>query len=152
MALTAETNFDVIGQTQTITFFQSSSQVDQVSFGSNQITFQSTSQYNLTKSDYLLWFQYLFAFYNLLSINFPSISFLGKWPLCQFDITESSSGVTHLIYTQASQGTNVLVINYVPVAGSAGISARGSPVTISLTEFYMTIDMLQQYTRQVSQN
>ena len=145
MALTQQTAVDMVGQTQTITFFESASQVD-------QITFQSISQYNLSKSDYLLWFAYLFTFYNLLQLNFPQMVSYGKWPVCSFNISETSLGVTHITYTETSQGNQNLSINYVPLAASAAFSARGSPVTISLQEFAMCMNLLSQYTAQINQN
>lgn len=152
MALTAQTTFDITGVTQTITFFENNSQVDQITYSSGQITFQTISQYNLSKSDYLLWYQYLLGFYNLLFVNFSGISFLGAWPLCTFEIQETNVGTKKIIYTQISQGTNALVINYVPIAVSAAFSARGSPVTVSLPEFGTCMVMLAQFTGQVTQN
>jgi hypothetical protein len=153
MGLTSTTTFDLVGLTQTLTFFNPS-QVDQITFSSNQITFGAISSFNLVKSDVILYCKYLNTFNNLLIQNFPSVSTSvnNAWPLSEFDITESSSGVTHLIYTQTSQGTAVQTINYVPIATSASFAARGSPVTISLQEFFMYVLMSNQYAIQVNLN
>ncbi len=153
MALTAVTTLDVIGQTSTPTF-NNPSQVDQITFGSNQITYQTCSSYNLIKSDCALYIKFLTTWYNSLLINFLSLGVLLQqaWPLSVFDITTSSSGVTHIIYTQQSQGTQVISINYVPTAASAGVSARSSPVTISVQELFMGVYMKQQYFNQIAFN
>ena len=153
MALTSTTTFDIAGQTQTITF-NNPSQVDQITFSSNQITFSSESSFNLVKSDILLYNKYLQAFNNLLLINFPSISSsIGlAWPLCVFDFTESNIGVQRLIYNQTTSGTTVININYLPIATSAAFSARPSPVTITLQEFFMFVFMMNQFAQQVNLN
>jgi hypothetical protein len=154
MALTSTTTFDIVGQTQQIIFYNSGSPVDQINYANNQITFAAESSYNLIKSDLLLYIQYMLVFNNLIISNFPivlqSINF--PWPLSQFDITESNSGVTHLDYTQNSQGNLVLGINYVPVAGSAGFTARSNPITISMQEFFATINFLVLFKVQVNLN
>jgi hypothetical protein len=153
MALTQQTTTDLVGKTQTITF-NNPSQVDQITYSNNQITFQAISTFNLTKSDLLLYIQYLQTFNTLLIANFPIVnSSIGQaWPLSQFDITESSSGVTHIIYTQTSTGNTVMGINYVPQATSGAFTARASPVTITLQEYFMTVLMLGQYYNQVFLN
>lgn len=153
MALTSSTTFDIVGQTKTLTFFNPS-QVDQVSFANNQITFQSETQYSLAKSDMILWFKYLNVFNNLLLINFPAISSsIGQiWPLCIFSIVENNIGVKKITYDQQIAGTEVLNIVYVPIASAASVATRSSPVTISLQEWFMTILMMNQFTTQVSLN
>lgn len=153
MAVTSTTTFDVIGNTSTITFFDPL-QIEQITYSGGQITFQTTPGYTLSKSDYLLLFQYLNAYYNQLFINFPSIaaSVNTGWPLSVFDITFSNVGVKKLSYTQSSTGTQVIQINYLPFTTSAGIVARASPVTITMQEFFQCVYMLVQYTNQVSLN
>lgn len=153
MALTSTTTFDVINVTSTITF-NNPSQVDQITFSGNQITFQTCSSYTLVKSDFLLYFKYLNSFNNQLFINFPSISqsINSAFPLSVFDITIYSAGVTHIIYNQTSLGTTVTNINYVPIAGAAAIVARSSPVTITLQEFFMFVYILNQYSTQILVN
>lgn len=153
MALTSTTTFDLIGQTQTITFFNPS-QVDQIIFSSNQITFENSSAYNLTKSDLLLYLKYLIIYNNLLIANFPIMlsSYNSAWPLSVFDITKSDVGTTKIIYNQTSLGTTVLNIDYVPIASAASFVARVSPITITPQEFLMTINMLNQFSNQVTLN
>jgi hypothetical protein len=153
MALTSTTTFDVDGNTSTITFFNPS-QVDQITYNSDGITFQTAGSYTLAKSDYLLYFQYLNAFNNQLFINFPAISknVNTAWPLILFSITETNIGVQKITYDQTSIGTTILNVNYLPSIASAGFVARGSPVTVTLQEFFMTVYMLTQYTNQVALN
>jgi len=153
MALTQNTSVDLIGQNQTITF-NNPSQVDQISYTGGSIVFETSSTFNLTKSDLLLYLKYLNTFYNLLVTNFPALNaqLNNVWPLSEFDISETSAGVTHLKYIQSSQGTQVISINYIPQATACSFATRSSPVTISLQEFYMAILMLQQYSNQVSFN
>lgn len=153
MPLTSTTTFDIVGQTQTLTF-NNPSQVDQVTFSSNSITFAAESSFNLSKSDTLLYFQYLNSFNNLLLLNFPSISSsIGQiWPLSVFEISITNVGVKKIIYTQTSNGTTVLNITYPPIAQASAFVARGSPVTISIQEYFMTILMMNQFTSQVLLN
>lgn len=153
MALTSTTSFDIVGQTQTLTF-NNPGQIDQVSFANNQITFQAETQYSLAKSDMILWFKYLNAFNNLLLINFPSISSsIGQiFPLCVFSIVENNIGVKKITYDQQISGTEVLNIVYVPLAAAASVATRASPVTISLQEWFMTVLMMNQFTQQVALN
>jgi hypothetical protein len=153
MALTSTTVFDLVGQTQSITF-NNPSQVDQISFASNQVTFSASTGYDLSKSDLLLYNKYLQAFNVLLLVNFNTLGSqaLLPWPLCNFDITESSSGVTHLTFNENTGSTNVIYINYVPTAVAASFATRSAPVTITMQEYFMFVLMMQQYAQQVSQN
>jgi hypothetical protein len=154
MAFTSTTTFDVVNQTQTITFYESNIQVDQIVFSGNGFTFEPILTFNLSKSDLLLYFQYLGVFTNTINTNFPSVrlSANNAWPLCQFNITESSIGVTKIIYTQNSQSNNIYTITYLPIAQSASFAARPSPIAITIQEFFMSINMLLQYSNQVSLN
>lgn len=153
MAVTSTTTFDVIGNTSTITFYNPS-QIDQITYSGGQITFQACAAYTLSKIDYALFFQYLNAYYNQLFVNFPliSASVNTAWPLTVFDITFSNAGVKKISYTQSSVGTQVIQVNYLPLYSSIGVTARASPVTVSLQEFFQTVYMLVQYTNQVSLN
>lgn len=153
MALTSITTFDVVGQTQSISF-NNPGQVDQISYANNQITFAQISGFNLSKSDLLIYLQFLILFNSLLVTNFPSVnlSLNNAWPNCSFDITQSTSGVEHIIYTQNTGSTNVYTINYVPVAVSASFAARGAPVTITLQEYFSMIACLIQYKTQINLN
>lgn len=154
MALTSTTTLDVIDQLQTITFYDASTQLDQIVYNNNVLTFSSITAFNLSKSDYLLYFQYLNSFFNLLIVNFPQFqSQQGlDWPLCEFQINETDVGVLKIIYTQNSLANNVYTINYLPIASSCSFTSRPSPINISIQEFYMTINMLTQFTNQVRLN
>ena len=154
MALTQTTSLDVVGGTSTITFYNGA-QVDQITFSSNSITWQSQSTYNLSKSDLLLFIQFITFWNQTLFTNFTTTitPYVGTaFPNSVFDITRSFAGVTHITYNNTTSGTTVLNINYVPTAVSAAIATRGSPVTVTMQEFFMSIYMLQQYQVQVQVN
>ncbi len=154
MAITQTTSLDIVGQTSTISFYVSASLVDQISFGSNQITFAAISSYNLSKADLFLYIQYKTAWLNSLFANFQTINqFVGEvFPISNFQISNTFAGVTHITYNETSSGVTIVNINYVPTALSAAFTARASPVTISMQEFFMNIYMLQQYQVQVRDN
>lgn len=153
MALTSTTTFDLIGQTQMIQF-NNSGVVDQISYGNGQVTFAEISGFNLSKSDLILYNQYLQVFNTLLLVNFPLVAQnIGQvWPLCNFQISETTSGVTHIVYNQTSQGNTVENINYVPIAASEGFTARGAPITIMIQEYFMFVLMMGQFAQQVNLN
>ena len=144
---------DSVGQTASI-IFNDPALVDQVSFGSNQITMAACTAFTLTKADLILYGQYLTQFNNTLLVNFPSIalSINGQFPLSNFQISKTFSLVNHLKYTQTSGANTVYTINYTPSTGLGTFIARASPVVITLPEFYMCIYMLQQFIAQVSLN
>jgi hypothetical protein len=153
MALIQQTTVDIVGETQTIVF-NNPSQVDQIQYINNQITFGISTTYNLSKSDLLLYGQFINTFNNSLILNFPSVNkSIGiAWPLCNFDFTESNVGTKKLIYNQSSSGTTVIIITYVPIANAASFATRASPVTITLQEYFMFVLMLGQYIQQVNLN
>lgn len=153
MALTQQTTVDIVGQTQTIVF-NNPSAVDQIQYSSNQIIFAASTTYNLVKSDLLLYGQFINTFNNSLILNFPQVnsSIGGVWPLSNFDFTESNVGTKRLIYNQSSNGTTVININYLPIATSGVFATRGSPVTVTLQEYFMFVLMLSQYIQQVNLN
>lgn len=151
MALTAQTTLDIPEQTQTIVFYEGASVVDQITYSGGNITFSAILGFNLSKSDLLLYFKYLQIYLAALYTNFIQ-STSGLWPLCLFEISETNIGVLKIIYTQNSQGVNVYTITYVPIAVAASFTSRANPITISLQEFYMTLNMLTQYINQVLLN
>lgn len=155
MALTNITTFDVVGGTQTMAFYDPSL-VDQITYSAGSITLAAISSFNLSKSDMLLYYQYVNSFNNLLFVNFPSISahVNTSWPFdTTFEIYTTTVGVNHIYYIQNTvSSTNVYTINYVPTATAASFAARSSPVTITLQEWFMTVYLLAQYSTQVSVN
>lgn len=153
MALTVQTSVDIGNHNQNI-YFYNPSLIDGIYYSSGQITFAAASTYNLTKSDLLLFGQFISTFNSLLILNFPSVnSSIGTiFPLCSFDFTQTNVGVKKIIYHQSSNGTPVIGINYVPIAGAAAIATRASPVTITLQEYFMFSFMMNQYVQQVSLN
>lgn len=127
MALTSTTVFDIIGGTQTITF-NNPSQVDQITFSSNSITFQAEGAYSLIKTDLLLYLQFISVFNILLFTNFPSVSNSNNllWPLSSFDITTNNTGLKKIIYNQTTKpAVTVLTITYTTTAASGAFVARG---------------------------
>lgn len=153
MALTSITTLDIAGQMASLTF-SNPSQVDKISFTSNQITFDTISQFNLVKADAILYFQFMNVFNNLLLLNFPTLAqSIGLiFPLSSFDISITNVGTKKIIYTQSTTGTNVLVSTYLPIASATAISARAAPVTISMQEWFFTIVCMSQFTQQVNLN
>jgi hypothetical protein len=154
MALTAVTTLDVIGQTQTITF-NNPTQVDQITFASGAITWQSTAGYSLVKSDYALFQKYIQVFNSLLFPNFPTVcsSVFSPWPIPGTEfLINSTTPPNRIIYTQNSSGTQVLNASYLPVATVVTIAARAAPVTITLQEWFSSVDVLNQFAAQVAAN
>lgn len=154
MVLTAVTTLDIVGQTSTISFNQGVTLVDQITFGSNAITYQAISTYTLSKSDIALYNAFQNVFLLSIFTNFPTLAQNSNliFPNSVFNITRSFAGVTHLTYTQSSNATTFLTTNYVPVAVAASWLARGSAVTISLQEFIFGVQMQVQYFNQVLLN
>jgi hypothetical protein len=150
MALTHTTVVDIVNATQTMSFYESATLVDQIQYSAAGITFSSISSFNLSQSDLLLYLKHMATFYTNLGINFPAIYLSANltWPVCEFDITQSNSGVLKIDYTQTSLSASVYLINYVVLAASASFSAR-SAITITLQEFFMTINMMAQYNSQI---
>lgn len=155
MALTSSTTFDIADQTQSITFYESSTQVDQISYSASQITYSAISLYSLSKADFAMYILYLRLFYNLLNLNFPSIvSYLyTAWPNpgTSFSISQTTPPL-RIVYNQVSVGTTVQNISYLPVASVATFTARASPVTISCQEWATGFDLMSQFSTQVATN
>lgn len=153
MALTSTTTIDLVGQTQVLNYYEGVTLTDTITYSSNSITFSSTSGFTLSKSDTILYNTFFQAFFTLLVLNFPIVSKSNglAFPLCNFQISETSAGVTHINYNQTSLGSTVYGINYVPIASSAAFSAR-STITISLQELFMLQVMFTQYINQVGLN
>ena len=151
MALTSQTVFDIVSQTQTITFYEGVTQVDQISYASNTVKFANSTSFTLSKSDFALYFNYINIFFNSLFSNFPSIFTSNLWPLSSFQIAETNVGVKKITYTQTSLGNSVYTINYLPLTTSAGFATR-STIGITTQEFVMCLNMLAQYASQVSLN
>jgi hypothetical protein len=151
MALTSQAAFDIVNQTQSITFYEGVTQIDQVSYASNTITFASQSGFNLSQSDFALYFKYLNTFFNALFVNFPGSFASSDWPLCSFNITETDVGVQKITYTQTSLGNSVYTINYLPSITSAGFAAR-STIGITTQEFVMCMNMMTNLSTQISLN
>lgn len=153
MALTSVITLDLVGQTQILNYYQGVTLTDTITYSSNSITWAATSGFTLSKSDTLLYNSLFQLYFTALILNFPIVSKSNNsvWPLCNFQISETFSGIQHLNYNQTSSGSTVLAINYVSIASSAAFSAR-STITISLQEFFMTQIMLAQYSNQVGFN
>lgn len=153
MALTSTITLDLVGQTQVLNYYEGATLTDTITYSSNQITFAATSGFNLSKSDCILYNTFFQTYFTALVLNFPVVSKSNNilWPVCNFEVSNTSVGVTHINYIQTTGASSVLTINYVPLSGQAAFSARSS-VTISLQEFFMTQIMLAQFTNQVSFN
>lgn len=144
---------DSVNVTASVTF-NNPAQLDRIDFANNQITFAATSSFNLSKSDTILYIQFLLFFNNNLFINFPYVSqsVNGSFPVSSFNLFTTNLGVKKIDYVQSSNGVNVLNMNYLPIASSCAFAARPSPVTVTLQEFYMMTYVLGQYANQISVN
>jgi len=153
MALTSTILLDLPNQTQTLTFFQGTNQIDQIIYSNNSITLGTISSFNLNKSDCLLYNSLFQTWITALELNFPAVfkSTNLQWPQSHFAINRSSSSPINIIYTQTSKGNSVYLTNYAHTGSTASYSARSS-IIITLQEFFMMQLMLQQFTNQVALN
>lgn len=153
MALQSTTFFDVANQTQTLTYTLNSTQIDQISYANNQITYSNSLGFNLIKSDAILYASYLSVYLNTLIANFPNIRNSSgiSLPVSSFEIQLVSSPITHIYYTQYSQGNLIYNTNYVPIASSASFAAR-STVIVTIQEFLLSVQFKQLFINQISFN
>lgn len=150
MALTAITVLNIPGTTQTIVF-NNPTLVDEIDFGSNQITFKAISSYNLSRSDFLLWYNYLSIYSTALLLNFPSLNttVFQSIPQSEYDL---KMGATRLTFDYHSGATDVLNLTYILSNTTMTFGARASDVTVTIQEFALLIYILKQYNQQVSFN
>ena len=148
MVLTASATLDIQGLAQTITF-NNPGIIDEIDFGSNQITLKAASSFTLPKSDFLVYAAYHEIFHNALIRNFPSISnsLNLPLPLCEFDFRVGS---TRLTFIQTSNGGSALEVNYFFGTTNAVFSARVADVTITLQEWFMMTYLFHRYVREIS--
>jgi hypothetical protein len=153
MSLQATVLLDIGDATQTLTYTLSSSQIDQIVFANNQITFQSTPGFNLSKSDFAIYVSSLTAFVNVIIFNFPSVQNSRglSLPISTFELSLSGTPVEHIDYLQTSQGSIIYNTNYVPLAQAASFSVRAT-TTITMQEFFVCNQMTTLYGQQVSFN
>lgn len=147
MPLTAITTLDIPGTNQIITF-NNPSEVDKITFASNVLTFASHASFDLSKSDFLLYFSYLNIYNTALLLNFPPInSSLGiSLPLCEFNF---KVGPTRITYLQKTNATEVISLTYFIGTQIMNFAARPSNVPITIQEFFMTIYMLDRYSKEI---
>lgn len=148
MALKAVTTLDIPGLTQTIVY-NVPALVDEIDFGSNQITFKAIASYNLSKSDFLLYFQYLDIYNNALLFNFPSINASINVPIAASEY-DFKVGSTRIDYTQTHVATVTLGLTYLFSNSTMTFAARPSDVTISLQEWFTIVYDLRVVAKQVS--
>ena len=67
-------------------------------------------------------------------------------------LEEAAGLVKKITYTHSSNSIPVIIFTYTPSLEHVVVSARANPVTISMQEFLMMVNMLSQYTNQVSLN
>jgi len=152
MALTAQTIFDIDAGTQSITFSNPAA-IDTISYSSNTLTFGTTSDFTLSKSDFALYNKYLQAFNSLLIFNFPKIAsfFNGAFPPSLFAIY--SPDLTYFEYIQSSNNNVVYQTIYTPPDSSTAIDFPARiAVTISLQEFELGVALFSQFANQVALN
>lgn len=150
MALKAVTTLDIPGLTQIIVY-NNPTLVDEIDFGSNQITLKAISSFSLSKSDFLLYFQYLDIYNNALLFNFPSINASINVAIAQSEF-DFKVGTTRIDYTQTHVATTALGLTYLFSNTTMTFAARASDVTISLQEWFTLVYNLRVVTKQVSLN
>jgi hypothetical protein len=153
MSLQSSLLLDLPDATLTLTFIQNSSTIDQITYSGNAITLATTSSFNLSNSDTLLYITYINTFFNALVNSFPATqnSTGISLPLSSFEIQLTSIGVQHINYIQTSLGNSVYSINYVPTANAASFTSR-SQITITLQEFFLMTTLLNLYANQINLN
>lgn len=154
MALTSTILLDLPNQTQTLTFFQGVTQLDQITFSNNSITMGSTPGFDLSKSDCLLYNSLFQTWVTALELNFPAVfkSVNSQWPQSIFSVNiVDITGLLRVLFTQTSLGNSIYATDYLIVAQTVIYAAR-STITITLQEFFMMQLMLQQFTNQVALN
>jgi len=150
----ATTTLNIPGNTQIIVF-NNPGVIDEIDFVSNAITLKAHIQYTLSKVDFLLYFNYLDIYNTALFLNFPSInaSINIALPQCEFDMVNTAMGPPKLTYTQKTGGVTVAEsFSYDLGTHIMTVAARSSDVTITLQEFFQTVYILRQFTKQVSLN
>lgn len=150
MALTAITTLDIPSSTQNIVF-NNPTQVDEIDFGSNQLTLKAISTYNLSKADFLLYVNYLTIYTSALFLNFPSIAANQSisLPQCECDF---KVGATRITYDQHSGANDVLNLTYILSTQTMTFGARASDMVITLQEFFMMVYQLNKFNLQISLN
>jgi hypothetical protein len=153
MALQATLFLDIPDQQLTLNYTLNGSQIDQLTYSNNQITFGSTAGFNLIKTDFIIYNVYLNTFLNSLIANFPIVQNSRgiSLPLSSFVIQLTSSGVEHIDYIQTSSGNSVYNTNYVPLASSASLAVR-STITITMQEFLVFCELHNIYANVVGLN
>jgi hypothetical protein len=150
MALTAITTLDIPGLTQIIKF-NNPAQVDEIDFGNNQIIFKASPTFNLSKSDFLLYINYLNVFNTALILNFPAVTAFQPLALplseCNFKI-----GSTRITYDQHSGVNDVFNITYFLNTQIMTFTARASDMTITLQEFFLLIYNMVKMNQQINVN
>lgn len=153
MALQATLFLDIPDTQLTLTYTLNGSQIDQIVYSSNQVTFGATSGFNLVKSDLIIYNAYLNTFLNSLITNFPFVQNSRgiSLPLSLFEIQLLTSGVEHINYIQTSLGNSIYNTNYVPIATSASFGARSS-IAITMQEFLVFCELHNIYINTVGLN
>lgn len=154
MAITSQTSLDLVGQTSTLSYYQGASLIDQITFGSNAITYQAISSFNLVQTDMLLYYKFLNTYLALLYTNFPIVPASANLilPNSQFEFNQFSLGLTHIQFIQASLGNTFISINYLPSITSGSYNSRASPVTITLQEFIQGFNSSTMFYNQILLN
>lgn len=150
MALTAITTLDIPGSTQIIKF-NNPSQVDEIDYINNQIVFKAISSFNLSKSDFLLYINYLNVYNTALTLNFPSVIADRSLalPLCEADLKVGSTRVT---YDQHSASNDFFNLTYILSTQTMTFAARASDITITLQEFFLLVYNTVKLQLQISLN
>jgi len=153
MALTSTTLADLSDQTQTLTFYEGATKIDQIVYNNNLITYSAISAYDLSSRDAILYFKYLNAFNILLYQNFPVLNLSAnyKLPLSSFTLNLADLPGLNIIFKQSSHGVSIYNTHYTPANFTASYESRPS-VTVTVQEFFISVILMAQYTNQITLN
>jgi len=151
MALQSVLFFDIVAQTQTLTFILNKVHLDQLIFSKDEVTLAETPGFALPKNDFILYNNFLLTFQNAINVNFPELPNANNTPLpfSTFNIQLENKGLKNIYYNQTSQGNIVYNTDYIPEAKNTSFVAR-KRITITMQEFFLMCAMHNTYTQQVN--
>ena len=131
--------------------FSNGSTLDSITYSHTGLTYPVASSFNLSQSDFALFYVYKSQFYNSLFQNFPVIrtSFDVKVPVCLTEI--NSLGSPNIIrYHQTSADSLVYNISYNRNTNIATFAARSNSITITPQEYLQAYQLITLFATQVT--
>lgn len=150
MALTTQMTSNVQGASCSISF-SNPNVIDEISFGTNQVTFKKNAGYSLTKEDFVLFINNLNVFFSAVQVQYPSINSFQAYPLPQCE-NNFKVGSTRITYSQISGVNKFLELTYLLSNNTMSSAARAIDMTITVQEFFLLMNNLGRITQQISAN